>query len=100
MMKEQYVTQVTVQGKSDSKEKAFADALSRVQNQVLRATQKILLRIEPLDVRVLRAQESVKTEKFLFFFLARQRRNYSVELEISVSVTVIDTGQVTFTATP
>ncbi|MEQ4544875.1 MAG: DUF4312 family protein, partial [Pantoea agglomerans] len=43
-MKEQYVTQVTVEGKGDTKAKAFADALSRVQNQVLRATQKILLR--------------------------------------------------------
>ena len=99
-MKQQYVTQVTVTGKGDSKAKAFADALSRVQNQVLRATQKILLRIEPEDVRVLRAQESVKTEKFLFFFLARQRRSYSVELEITVSVTVFDTEQVTFTVTP
>ena len=99
-MKEQYVTQVAVEGKGDSKAKAFADALSRVQNQVLRATQKILLRIEPQDVRVLRAQESVKSEKFLFFFLARQRRTYSVELEITVSVTVFDTEQVTFTVTP
>ncbi|WP_312239480.1 DUF4312 family protein [Pantoea sp.] len=98
-MKEQYTTQVSVQGKGDSKAKAFADALSKVQNQVLRSTQKILLRIEPLDVRVLRAQESVRTEKFLFFFLARQRRNYSVELEITVSVTVIDSEKVTFTAT-
>ncbi|WP_292988040.1 DUF4312 family protein [Pantoea sp.] len=97
-MKEQYVTQVTVEGNGDTKAKAFADALSRVQNQVLRATQKILLRIEPQDVRVLRAQESVKTEKFLFFFLARQRRNFSVTLEITVSVTVFDTEQVTFTA--
>ncbi|HAI04323.1 MULTISPECIES: DUF4312 family protein [Pantoea] len=99
-MKQQYVTQVTVEGKGDSKAKAFADALSRVQNQVLRATQKILLRIEPEDVRVLNARESVKTEKFLFFFLARQRRTYSVELEITVSVTVFDTEQVTFTVTP
>ncbi|WP_312053278.1 DUF4312 family protein [Pantoea brenneri] len=99
-MKQQYVTQVTVEGKGDSKAKAFADALSRVQNQVLRATQKILLRIEPEDVRVLNARESVKTEKFLFFFLARQRRSYSVELEITVSVTVFDTEQVTFTVTP
>ena len=97
-MKQQYVTQVTVEGKGDSKAKAFADALSRVQNQVLRATQKILLRIEPEDVRVLNARESVKTEKFLFFFLARQRRTYSIELEITVSVTVFDTEQVTFTA--
>jgi uncharacterized protein (TIGR03578 family) len=98
-MKQQYDTQVTVQGKGDSKAKAFADALSKVQQQVLRASQKILLRIEPIDVRVLRAQESVRTEKFLFFFLARERRNYSVELEITVSVTVIDTDKVEFTAT-
>ena len=98
-MKQQYETQVTVQGKGDSKAKAFADALSKVQQQVLRTSQKILLRIEPLDVRVLRAQESVRKEKFLFFFLARDWRNYSVELEITVSVTVIDTESVTFTAT-
>ncbi|ALV90907.1 MULTISPECIES: DUF4312 family protein [Pantoea] len=98
-MKQQYDTQVTVQGKGDSKAKAFADALSKVQQQVLRTSQKILLRIEPIDVRVLRAQESVRTEKFLFFFLARERRNYSVELEITVSVTVIDTDKVDFIAT-
>ncbi|XXN62860.1 DUF4312 family protein [Enterobacter ludwigii] len=99
-MKQQYETQVTVQGKGDSKAKAFADALSKVQQQVLRTSQKILLRIEPMDVRVLRAQESVRKEKFLFFFLARERRSYSVELDITVSVTVIDTENITFTATP
>ncbi|ORM66211.1 cytoplasmic protein [Pantoea rodasii] len=99
-MKQQYETQVTVQGKGDSKAKAFADALSKVQQQVLRTSQKILLRIEPIDVRVLRAQESVRKEKFLFFFLARERRNYSVELDITVSVTVIDTDKVEFTAAP
>ncbi|MBS0881009.1 DUF4312 family protein [Pantoea sp. JGM49] len=98
-MKQQYETQITVQGKGDSKAKAFSDALSKVQQQVLRTSQKILLRIEPIDVRVLRAQESVRTEKFLFFFLARERRNYSVELEITVSVTVIDTDKVDFIAT-
>ncbi|PYG48802.1 uncharacterized protein (TIGR03578 family) [Pantoea sp. AG1095] len=98
-MKQQYETQVTVQGKGDSKAKAFADALSKVQQQVLRTSQKILLRIEPIDVRVLRAQESVRKEKFLFFFLARERRNYTVELDITVSVTVIDTDKVDFIAT-
>ena len=98
-MKQQYETQVTVQGKGDSKAKAFSDALSKVQQQVLSTSQKSLMRIEPIDVRVLRAQESVRTEKFLFFFLARERRNYSVELEITVSVTVIDTDKVDFIAT-
>ncbi|WJV60683.1 DUF4312 family protein [Pectobacteriaceae bacterium CE70] len=97
-MKEQFTTMVKVSGKGDSKAKAFADALSQVQNQVLRNTNKILLRIEPQDVKVIRAQESVRKERFLFFFLARERRSYSVELGITVNVTVIDTDKVTFTA--
>ncbi|WNN43848.1 MULTISPECIES: DUF4312 family protein [Winslowiella] len=95
-MKEQFTTTVTVSGKGDAKGKAFADALSRVQSTVLRSTDKILLRIEPQDVRVIRARESVRKEKFLFFFLARERRSYSVELEITVNVTVIDTDKVQF----
>ncbi|AIX72438.1 MAG: DUF4312 family protein [Mixta calida] len=96
-MKEQFTTSVLVKGKGDTRGKAFADALSRVQQQVLQSTNKILLRIEPQDVKVIRAQQSVKKEKFLFFFLARERRNYSVELEITVNVTVIDTDKVEFT---
>ncbi|ACS86921.1 MULTISPECIES: DUF4312 family protein [Musicola] len=98
-MKEQFTTTVHVSGSGDSKAKAFSDALSRVQSTLLRATDKVLLRIEPQDVKVLRAQEQVKNEKFLFFFLARQRRYYRVELEITVSVTAINTQSVTFTTT-
>ena len=96
-MKEQFTTTVNVSGKGDSKSKAFADALSRVQHSVLKSTGKILLRIEPVDVQVLRATESRKTEKFLFFFLAREKRLYNVELAITVNVSVIDTDNVDFT---
>ncbi|WP_145550062.1 DUF4312 family protein [Yersinia intermedia] len=95
-MKEQYTTQVQVKGKGDSKEKAFANALGNVQNTVLRSTQNILLRIEPQDVKVLNAELSVKNEKFLFFFLPRERKTYSVELDITVNVTIINTDKVVF----
>jgi len=98
-MKEQFTTTVNVSGSGGSKGKAFADALSRVQNTVLKSTSKILLRIEPVDVQVLRATENIKTEKFLFFFLARERRLYSVDLSITVNVSVIDTEKVDFSAT-
>ena len=97
-MKEQFTTTVTVSGKGDSKGKAFADALSRVQNTVLKSTSKILLRIEPVDVQVLRATQSVKTEKFLFFFLARERRLYSLDLAIPVNFTVVVAEQVDFSS--
>lgn len=95
-MKETFTTTVNVSGKGESKERAFADALSRVQNTVLKATNKVLLRIEPQDVKVVQARQSVRKEKFLFFFLARERRSYSVELDITVNVTVIDTDSVNF----
>lgn len=95
-MKEQYTTQVQVKGRGDSKEKAFANALGNVQNTVLKSTQNILLRIEPQDVTVLNAELSVKNEKFLFFFLPRERKTYSVELDITVNVTIINTDKVVF----
>ncbi|CNG98311.1 putative cytoplasmic protein [Yersinia thracica] len=95
-MKEQYTTQVQVKGKGDTKGKAFANALGNVQNTVLKSTQNILLRIEPQDVKVLKAELSVKNEKFLFFFLSRERKTYSVELDITVSVTIINTDKVVF----
>jgi len=46
---------------------------------------------------VLKAEESVRVEKFLFFFLPRQRREYRVQLEIKVQVTSLDVAKVTFT---
>ncbi|CAI1845671.1 DUF4312 family protein [Serratia proteamaculans] len=97
-MKEQYTTSVKVEGKGDSKAKAFASALANVQGAVLKSTSNILLRIEPQDVSVLKAEEKIRKEKFLFFFLPRERKNYSVALEITVNVTIINTEKVVFVA--
>lgn len=35
-------------------------------------------------------------EAFLFFFLRRERRTYSVELDVTVNVTAIDLDKVDF----
>ncbi|HBV39384.1 MAG TPA: cytoplasmic protein [Erwinia sp.] len=95
-MKEQLTTTVKVSGKGETKEKAIADALSRVQSTLLKASGKVLLRIEPQEVRVLQARESVRTERFLFFFLARERRSYSIELDVTVSVSAIEVDKINF----
>lgn len=95
-MKESITTTVTVSGKGSTKQKAFAAALSSVQGKILRETDKVLLRIEPEDVRVINAEEKIRTEKFLFFFLPRKKTEYSVTLEITVSVTSIDTDKIDF----
>ncbi|AXV32758.1 DUF4312 family protein [Aeromonas jandaei] len=96
-MKENFTTRVTVSGKGTTRQQAFASALSQVQPTLLKDNQQVLLRIEPVDVQVLKAEESVRVEKFLFFFLPRQRREYRVQLEITVQVTSLDVARVTFT---
>ncbi|MGL6398107.1 DUF4312 family protein [Aeromonas veronii] len=96
-MKENFTTQVIVNGKGMTRQQAFASALSQVQPTLLKDNQQVLLRIEPVDVQVLKAEESVRVEKFLFFFLPRQRREYRVQLEIKVQVTSLDVTKVTFT---
>ncbi|KJT70605.1 putative cytoplasmic protein [Salmonella enterica subsp. enterica serovar Heidelberg str. 75-3547] len=70
MMKEQFTTTVRVKGKGDAKARAFADALNHVQSAVMRESPYILLRIEPQDVRIVQAHESVRKEAFLFSFCA------------------------------
>ncbi|MEH4564410.1 DUF4312 family protein [Klebsiella oxytoca] len=95
-MKEQFTTTVSVTGKGESKTRAFADALNHVQAAVMKTSPHILLRIEPQDVAVVHAREAVRKEAFLFFFLRRERRTYSVELNVTVTVTAINLDKVDF----
>lgn len=96
-MKQRSVLTVQVAGHGETKNSAFAAALSQVQAVVLKSTGYVLLRIEPEDVKIIKAEERRITEKFLFFFLPRQKQSYSVVLDITVSITMIDTEQVPFT---
>ncbi|MGY0145871.1 DUF4312 family protein [Edwardsiella tarda] len=95
-MKEQFTTTVRVKGKGESKARAFAEALNQVQATVMKSSPHILLRIEPQDVVVVQAQLAVRKEAFLFFFLRRERRTFSVELDVTVSVTALDLNKVDF----
>jgi len=95
MKKNQHIS-VKVTGKGNSKQQAFASALAQVQPQVLKNSQHIILRIEPLDIDIISAQEKLTTEKFLFFFLPRKKAFYEVMLNISVDVTFIDMNNIEF----
>lgn len=97
-MQEQFETTVRVTGRGTSREAAFADALSGVQRAVMATGKRVLLRIEPQQVSVVKAEEFQTKERFLFFFLPRTRSRYAVSLDVAVSVTAIDAEQVVFTA--
>lgn len=96
-MKQEFTATVQVNGKGESKSQAFSAALGQVQAEVMKNSPHLLLRIEPQDVRVVKAEERCVRERFLFLFFPRERRHYSVSLEIVVKVTAFDMAQVAFT---
>ncbi len=88
--------QVRVTGQGDSKQRALAIALNQVQKQMLKNTNNVMLRIEPLDVSVVSATEKITTERFLFIFLPRKKAFYDITLDVSVNVTFLDLNDIKF----
>ena len=80
---------VIVSGKGETKQHAFASALAEIQNKIMEQS-NVLLRIEPVNVDILKAVENKYTERFLFFFFPRQRISYEVELSVTVAVKLAD----------
>ncbi|MWN06626.1 MULTISPECIES: DUF4312 family protein [unclassified Gilliamella] len=95
MKKEQIL--VRVKGHGNAKQQAFAIALSQVQKQVLKNTNNIMLRIEPIDIQVVSAIEKTTIERFLFVFLPRKKTFYEITLDVSVNVTFVDLSDIEFT---
>ena len=87
---------VTVEGDGDSKQHAFASALGQIQKRMMQESE-VILRIEPIEVEVIKAIEKTYKERFLFFFFPRKRTSYHVELEVTVSITTLQVSEVEFT---
>ena len=89
-------TTIRVAGRGTTKAQAFADALSRIQRTIIEGSERVLLRIEPKDISVVEAQEVTRIEKFLFFFLPKERKRYLVKLDVVVTIAEIDLNQIKF----
>ena len=87
---------IQVAGSGAEKDIAMANAMASIQKKTMQKYGKIMMRIEPIDVKILRAEAFRYTEKFLYFFLARERVKYEVELEITVEVSFLDPEDIQF----
>lgn len=90
---------IRVSGDGDTKQKAIAVAINSVQREVLKRDNSkniIVLRIEPLDIKMVEGTYQYTIEKFLFFFLPRRKEKYLAVLEVTVRLSFIDLSEVTF----
>ncbi len=96
-MKKVIETRVRIEGKGDSKEKALNIALGNIQKKIMKEYKgNMIIRIEPVNVAVVEAKETSYIERFLFFFLPRERSKYSVVLDVDVNLFLLDVEEIRF----
>ncbi|MDH6363215.1 uncharacterized protein (TIGR03578 family) [Enterococcus sp. PF1-24] len=88
---------VRVKGRAETKAAAISDGLTKIQKTILKEhPDQVILRIEPKSVEVLSAKEVCYTEKFLFFFMPRERISYEVELQVTTEMLMIQAEALAF----
>lgn len=96
-MKKVIETTVRIQGSGNTKEQALSVALGKIQNKIMTEYKgNMIIRIEPMNVNVIEAKESVYTERFLLFFFSRQRSKFNVVIDVDVNLFLLDVGEITF----
>ncbi|MFC6182083.1 DUF4312 family protein [Lactiplantibacillus daowaiensis] len=93
------VTEQTVQvsGQGETKQKAFASALSQIQKQIVADTAQVTLQIQPLTVTPIDLTATTYTERFLFLFFPRKRTTFNVTLAVTVQLNTIALPSLDFT---
>ncbi|PZL74811.1 hypothetical protein CI088_06775 [Enterococcus plantarum] len=87
---------IQVEGTGKEKNLAFANALNQIHNRVLKEREDVIVRIEPLDIQIITAEQETYTERFFFFFFPRARADYRVMLDVEVEITLIEMDTITF----
>ncbi|MGM0219600.1 DUF4312 family protein [Enterococcus sp. AZ126] len=87
---------IRVEGTGKEKHLAFANALNQIHSQVLKEKNDVIVRIEPMTIQIVRAEQETFTERFFFFFLPRVRADYRVLLDVEVEITLIEMETVSF----
>jgi len=92
-----YITKtVRVYGEGETRQRAFANALSNIRKEIVQDEGQVTLQIIPKNVHVLSAERVSYKEKFLFFFFKRTRVNYKIALNIDVELNAIDLRAIDF----
>ncbi len=87
---------VRVSGEGETRQRAFASALSSIRNEIIKDESTVTLQIVPKKVRILNAERVSYQEKFLFFFFKRTRVTYKISLAIDVELNNVDLAEVSF----
>ncbi|GIM46535.1 hypothetical protein DNHGIG_20840 [Collibacillus ludicampi] len=87
---------LTLSGVGETKEAAFNKIFSQIQRKIAQDIPGIPLRIEPQNVEIIRAKETIYTERFMGIFFPRKRTRYEITAQITVQLRIIDVSKIEF----
>lgn len=88
---------IELSGTGETKERAFNHVFGQIKPLVARTfPERVILQIEPKDVKVLSATETVYTERFFGILFPRQRTRYEIHVAITVHLRYIELAEICF----
>lgn len=81
---------IIVEASGKSKEDAYGNVFRILRKKVYDELKGLILHMEPIAVYELEEQVKEYTEKFLFLFMPRQKKEYKVKVKITVEIKYIE----------
>jgi len=88
---------LSLAGQGETKEAALSKLFSQVQGEVRKSVKGAPIRVEPKDLKIVSADVTRYTERFLGILFPRARSRYSIQARVTVQVTVLDLDTIQFT---
>ena len=82
--------EITISASGKSKSQAFSNVFSLLRKEVYKEINGLILQMEPEEVYVLDEDSKKYTEKFLWFFMPRERYNYQIKVKIVVLIKYVE----------
>ena len=78
-------------GKGKNQREAYDNIFSQFKSDVYSKVNGVILQMEPEEGYVISIDENKFTEKFLFLFLPREKREFTIKVRLIVSIKYIET---------
>lgn len=81
---------IIIKASGKTKNEALTRAVAELRKQVYKEVDGLILKMDPSEVYILNEEKKVEIEKFLFFFMPREKVQYFMEFEIKVHISYVD----------
>jgi uncharacterized protein (TIGR03578 family) len=85
------IKDIVIEATGKSMEEAYGDVFRTLRKKVYSEIKGLILHMEPTAVYVLKEEIKEYTEKFLFIFMPRQKKDYKLTVKVTVDIRYIET---------